>query len=80
VKRELHAGTRAGAGNVIVNDGSSAIGVLNPTGIPLAFQNNQVWGLTAATLATGPLAETGTMFLTVRPVLDISALASSQAR
>jgi hypothetical protein len=77
----LHAGTSVlVAGNVIVNDRSSAIGVLNPTGIPLAFQNNQVWGLTAATLATGPLAETGTMFLTVRPVLDISALASSQAR
>jgi hypothetical protein len=47
--------------------------VLNRTAIPLAFQNNQVWGLTTASLVTGALADTGTTFLTVRPVLDTSA-------
>jgi len=70
----LHAGTSVLiGGNVIVNDLPNAIGVLNRTAIPLVFQNNQVWGLTPASLVTGPLAETGTTFLTARPVLDTSA-------
>ncbi len=63
------------ANNVIVNDlaSGSAQLVLNRTSTALAFQNNSVWGLTAAQLASGPLAQSATTFLTTRPTLDTAS-------
>ena len=60
------------ANNVIVNDRAQSASprlVLNPTGTPLTFQNNQVDGLTAAEVSSGPLAQLGTSFLSTEPTL-----------
>jgi hypothetical protein len=65
------------ANNTIVNDQNSpndAV-VLNRTSVALPFDNNQVWGLTASQLSSGPLADADTtVFLASRPSLDTSSL------
>ncbi|HEY2617875.1 MAG TPA: Hint domain-containing protein [Acetobacteraceae bacterium] len=63
------------ADNTIVNGqvSASARVVFNQTPIPLSFQNNQIWGLTAAQLSSGPLAEIGTTFLTTAPTLNTAS-------
>jgi hypothetical protein len=74
----LHAGTSVLiADNTIVNDLTSASArvVLNRSPTTLLFQDNQIWGLTAAQLSTtGPLADAGTTFLSTRPTLDTASL------
>jgi hypothetical protein len=71
----LHAGTDVTiANNTIVNDLSGGAGILNRTSVPLSFTNNSVYGLSAAQLSNGPLAESGTVLLTSRPMLDTSSL------
>ena len=73
----LHVGTSVLiAGNTIVNDLASdtARAILNGGTTALSFQNNQVWGLTAAQLSNGPLIESGTTFLATRPALDATPL------
>ena len=73
----LHAGTSALiADNTIVNDltSASARAVLNQSPTPLLFQDNNIFGLTAAQLSTtGPLAESGTTFLTTEPTLNTAS-------
>jgi hypothetical protein len=73
----LHAGTSVTiANNVIINDlpqrDSPAL-LLNRTGIPLTFQNNQVYGLTQAEVDSGPLTESGTTVLTTEPTLNTAS-------
>jgi hypothetical protein len=75
---ESNPGTNVSiANNTIVNDQNSpndAV-VLNRTSVALPFDNNQVWGLTASQLSSGPLADAGTTaFLASRPSLDTSSL------
>ena len=63
------------ANNTIVNDDASPDARLVKNGSPttLLFHNNQIFGLTAAQLSTtGPLADSGTTFLTTEPTLDTS--------
>jgi hypothetical protein len=64
------------ANNVIVNDlpqsGSPQL-VLNRTGVPLVFQNNQVFGLTSSEVDSGPLVESGTTFLATEPTLNTAS-------
>ena len=59
-------------GNTIVNDdaASNASFVLNPTGTPLTFSNNQVYGFGVSRLPAG----SGTILLTNRPSIDTSAM------
>jgi hypothetical protein len=64
------------ANNVIINDlpqSDSPRLVLNGTGIPLAFQNNQVFDLTPAEVDSGPLVESGTTFLATEPMLNTAS-------
>jgi hypothetical protein len=63
--------------NTIVNDDGSpsAEAALNGSPTTLFFHNNQIFGLTAAQLSTtGPLAESGTTFMTTEPTLDTSPI------
>jgi Hint domain len=71
----LHAGTSVTiANNVIINDLTrSPFLSLNRTGIPLTFQNNQIYGLTQAEVDSGPLNESGTTFLTTEPTLNTAS-------
>ena len=65
------------AGNTIVNDlhNGNEAAVFNATSQALPFTNNSVFGLTAAQLSvSGPLADSGTVFLPSRPSLDTSSL------
>ncbi len=48
--------------------------MLNRSSTALPFQNNQVWGLNSGQLSSGPLAASGTTFLTTRPPLDTSSI------
>jgi Hint domain len=72
-----NAGTSVLIGdNTIVNDdltSASARAVFNQSPTALSFQNNQIWGLTAAQLSSGPLAESGTTFLTTEPTLNTAS-------
>jgi hypothetical protein len=71
----LNYGTTVGiTSNVIVNDDPGGAGISDPTGISLSFTGNSVYGLTPSQLSTGPLAESGTTFLTTRPTLDTSPI------
>jgi Hint domain/Right handed beta helix region len=71
----VNYGTTVGiASNVIVNDDPGGVGIYDPTGISLSFTGNSVYGLTPSQLSTGPLAESGTTFLTTRPTLDTSPI------
>jgi hypothetical protein len=65
------------ADNTIVNDDPGGAGILNPTSTPLSFTDNSVYGLTDAQLSNGPLAESGTTFLTIRPTLDTSPIGTA---
>jgi len=72
----LHVGTSVHiAGNVIVNDlvSANAAVVLNRTAVPLPFDGNTVFGLTAAHLASGVLAASNTMFLATQPALNTTS-------
>jgi hypothetical protein len=60
------------ANNTIVNDDPNGAGILNPTGTSLSFTDNSVFDLTPAQLSSGPLAESGTTFMTTEPTLDTS--------
>ena len=62
------------ASNTIVNDDSRGASILNPTGTSTSFTDNSVYGLTGSQLSTGPLDESGTVFLASRPSLDTSSL------
>jgi hypothetical protein len=65
------------SGNTIVNDlhNGNEAAVFNATSQALPFTNNSVFGLTALQLSfTGPLADSGTVFLSSRPSLDTSSL------
>ena len=58
--------------NVILNDKITTLPLLyNQSGVPTQFTNNKVFGLTLAQL---PAGQTGTTFLTVEPVLNVSPL------
>src|SRR3954447_13093689 len=59
--------------NVIVNDQGSGNAVMNRTDVPINFTDNKVYGLTEAQIAEGPLNESGTKFLTTRPILDTTS-------
>jgi hypothetical protein len=68
-------GTSVGiSGNTIVNDDPSGRGILDSLGTTIGFTNNSVFGLTGGQLSSGPLAESGTTFLTTRPTLDTSPI------
>src|SRR6185437_4127119 len=57
----------------------SARAVVNATGTPVTFANNQIFGLTTGQLASGPATETGVTFLSTEPALDMtSAFAGTQ--
>ena len=78
-RRERHGTTVSIADNTIVNDddpnGTKGAGIKNPTGISLSFTDNSVYGLDPpAQLSDGPLAESGTTFLTTEPTLDTSPI------
>jgi hypothetical protein len=78
----LHVGTSVLiADNTIVNDdaSNSARMALNRSPTTLLFQNNQISGLTAAQLSTGPLGESGTTFLTTKPPLNTASTWDSGA-
>ena len=51
----------------------SARAVLNATTVAVDFTNNRVFGLTSGQIATGPVNESGTTFLTVEPPLPCFA-------
>lgn len=75
VEGETQPGTSVSfANNTIVNDLPGGAGILNRTGVSLGFTGNQVYGLSEAQLSSGPLNESGTVFLTQRPSLDTSSL------
>ncbi len=59
--------------DTIVNDlnSGSARAVLNQTSIPVSFTANQVFGLTDGQIATGPVSESGTTFLTTEPPIPV---------
>jgi Hint domain len=61
------------ADNTIINDDTSASAnlLLNAAATPLPFQNNGVWGLLAAQLAS--VAALGTTFLTTEPTLNTAS-------
>ena len=64
------------ADNTIVNDlaSNNAAVVLNRTSLALPFDSNQIWGLSAHQLSSGPLDESGTVLLSDHPSLDTSSL------
>lgn len=57
------------SGNTILNDLSSpsATALLNQTSVTALLSNNQVFGLTAASLVNGPAVTAGTSYLTTEP-------------
>jgi hypothetical protein len=57
--------------NTILNDlaSGSSRAILNATSVSATFTNNQVYGLTAGQIATGPVVESGTTFLATEPVI-----------
>jgi len=58
--------------NVILNDKTTTLPLLfNASSVVPQFDNNEVFGLTLAQL---PASQTGTTFLTVEPVLNVSPL------
>ena len=63
--------------NVILNDLDlpSAVALLDQTmpAVTASLANNQVFGLTAAQIANGPVSESGTMFLTTEPPIPCFA-------
>ncbi len=63
--------------NVILNDldSPSAVALLNQTmpAVTASLANNQVFGLTAAQIANGPVSESGTTFLTTEPPIPCFA-------
>jgi hypothetical protein len=70
----INAGTSVTiADNTIVNDDPGGAGILNPTSTPLSFTDNSIYGLTDAQLSNGPLAESGTTFLTTEPTLNTAS-------
>ena len=62
-------------GNTVVNDlsGSGARLLYNATPTASTVSNNEVWGLTAAQIASGPATVSGTTFLSTHPTLDTSS-------
>jgi hypothetical protein len=63
------------ARNMIVNDLTShaPLGVSNPKGLPVTLSANQIYGLTAAQLVSGPATVSGTTVSSNRPYLDLSS-------
>jgi hypothetical protein len=61
--------------NVILNDlqSPSAVALLNQTTVTANFTDNQVFGLTPAQIASGPVNESGTTFLAVEPPIPCFA-------
>ena len=60
--------------NIILNDlQPPAVALLNQTTTIANFTNNQVFGLTPAQIASGPINESGTTFLAVEPPLPCFA-------
>jgi hypothetical protein len=59
--------------NTILNDlaSGSARAVLNQTSVTGSFADNQVFGLTAGEIATGPVSALGTIFLTTEPPIPV---------
>jgi len=68
-----HAGVASISGNTIVNDRAGGVVVLNRSGVAVGFADNTIFGLTADQLGS-PISESGTRFLDVHPVLDLSHL------
>jgi hypothetical protein len=62
------------ADNTVVNDDPGGVGILNRTSTSLSFTDNSVYGLTDAQLSNGPLAESGTTFLTTEPTLNTTSV------
>jgi hypothetical protein len=61
--------------NTIVNDLTARppTGVWNPNKASVTLSGNKVFGLTAATLTSGPASVSGTTFLASRPGLDLGS-------
>ena len=57
--------------NKILNDlvSPSVTAILNQTTVSGSFTDNQVFGLTQAQIANGPVSESGTIFLTTEPAI-----------
>ena len=59
--------------NVVVDDLPGGALLWNPASLPATLAGNDVFGLTASELASGPATITGTTFLATRPTLDQSS-------
>ena len=72
----LHAGSSLTvSNNTIVNDMTAhpPVGVWNPNNASVTLSGNKVFGLTTATLTSGPATVSGTAFLASRPGLDLAS-------
>ena len=74
VEGNLHAGSSLTfSDNVIVNSLGKGTGVLNATKATVTLDGNDLYGMTAAQLVSGPAKVTGTTVLATKPALDTSA-------
>ena len=59
-------------GNIIVNDKANGVAVWNATSGTATMDGNQVYGLGSPAKTTGPVGQTGTTVLAIRPVLNLT--------